>query len=325
MREIRAKLEAEGRKTYVVSFQNSVAAANNGLTLHMFCAAMAAGSIQTPCTVLWDEVFYCPISALARMVKFFRLPEIQWIFVGDWHQPQMEANWRGVVGPNGLYKSGRLSSYLPEQFVYLDNDLRSRCPLLKDFRKRLREAEEVEDFVAEGRRLFTASPPYELTIVVSHAKRRKICQQADKRARYEKEDVVLRPSQDLGEIATYLGLSLRCIEADYNRGLVKGMWYTIVEMEPLTLEETIQRHGEDEKRRVEPSLETFGKKLTRTEAVTAASVQGATIEGRVAIHDLDNPHLQNKSVLEMATGRAVHSQNLCCLEKDGRRGTPTIA
>ena len=128
--------------------------------------------------------------------------------------------------------------------------------------------------------------------------------------------MVLRPSQDLGEIATYLGLSLRCIEADYNRGLVKGMWYTIVEMEPLTLEEQTLRHGEDEKRRVEPSLETFGKKLTRTEAVTAASVQGATIEGRVAIHDLDNPHMQNKSVLEMATGRAVHSQNLCFLEKD---------
>ena len=117
MRAIRAKLEAEGRKTYVVSFQNSVAAANNGLTLHMFCAAMAAGSIQTPCTVLWDEVFYCPISALARMVKYFRLPEMQWIFVGDWHQPQMEANWRGVVTPNGLYKNGRLSSYLPEDFV----------------------------------------------------------------------------------------------------------------------------------------------------------------------------------------------------------------
>ena len=105
------------------------------------------------------------------------------------------------------------------------------------------------------------------------------------------------PSQDLGEIATYLGLSLRCIEAaDYNRGLVKGMWYTVVEMEPLILEEQMLRHGEDEKRRVEPSLETFGKKLTRTEAVTAASVQGATIEGRVAIHDLENPHMQNTSV-----------------------------
>ena len=97
------------------------------------------------------------------------------------------------------------------------------------------------------------------------------------------------------------------------------MWYTIVEMEPLTLKEQTLRHGEDEKRRVEPSLETFGKELTRTEAVTAASVQGATVQGRVAIHDLDNPHMQNKSILEMATGRAVRSENLCFLEKDGRR------
>ena len=102
------------------------------------------------------------------------------------------------------------------------------------------------------------------------------------------------------------------------------MWYTIVEMPPLTLDEQTLRHGEDEKRRGVPSLETFGKKLTRTEAVTAASVQGATIDGRVAIHALDNPHMQNKSVLEMATGRAVHSQNLCFLEKDGR-STSTIA
>ena len=89
----------------------------------------------------------------------------------------MEANWRGVVCPNGLYKNGRLSSYLPEDFVNLDDDKRSKCPLLKDFRKRLREAEEsqVPDFLTEGRRLFTASPPYNPIIVVSHAKRRRIC------------------------------------------------------------------------------------------------------------------------------------------------------
>ena len=51
-------------------------------------------------------------------------------------------------------------------------------------------------------------------------------------------------------------------------------------------------------------METFGKKLTRTEAVTAASVQGATIEGRVAIHDLDNPHMQNKSVFRDGYGES---------------------
>ena len=87
----------------------------------------------------------------------------------------------------------------------------------------------------------------------------------------------------------------------------------MVELEPLTLEEQLDRYGESARRRVEPSLETFGKKLTRTEAVTAASVQGATIEGVVAVADLNNPHMQNVACLEMAVGRAVHSANLAFL------------
>ena len=116
---------------YVVSFQNSVAAASNGLTLHMFAAALNGGRIEFPCTVLWDEIFYCPITSLARMVQYFRIPEIQWCFFGDWHQPQMEANWRGKIVRNGLFKNGQLSSFLPEDFVYLEDDLRSRCPVLK--------------------------------------------------------------------------------------------------------------------------------------------------------------------------------------------------
>ena len=49
----------------------------------------------------------------------------------------------------------------------------------------------------------------------------------------------------------YVGLTLRCIEADYHRGLVKGMWYRVLLLEPLTLEEQTQRHGEVEKRKVE--------------------------------------------------------------------------
>ena len=81
LREIRQRLEAQGKKVYVVSFQNSVAAASNGLTLHMFAAALSGGRIEMPCTVLWDEIFYCPITSLARMVQYFRIPEIQWCFL----------------------------------------------------------------------------------------------------------------------------------------------------------------------------------------------------------------------------------------------------
>ena len=109
------------------------------------------------------------------------------------------------------------------------------------------------------------------------------------------------------------------VKALQTGALVKGLWYTIECLEPIELQEQTVRWQETERRVVTISPETFQRDVTMTEAVTAASVQGATIEGRVAIHDLDNPHMQNKSVLEMATGRAVHSQNLCFLEKDGRR------
>ena len=84
----------------------------------------------------------------------------------------------------------------------------------------------------------------------------------------------------------------------------------MVSLEPLTLEEQALRYQETSKRRVEPCLESFGKKLTRTEAVTAASVQGATCRGTVALADLGNPHMQRVSCLEMAVGRATHSANL---------------
>jgi len=137
-----------------------------------------------------------------------------------------------------------------------------------------------------------------------------ICRQADARARFLHEDFLILPSFELGEIFVHVGLTLRCLEADYNRGLVKGMWYKVCCLEPLTVEETSLRYQEENLRRIEVSLETFGRKLTRVEAVTCASVQGATCEGKVAIGDLSNPHMQNISALEMAVGRCREAKNL---------------
>ena len=42
-----------------------------------------------------------------------------------------------------------------------------------------------------------------------------------------------------------------------------------------TLEEQLDRYGESARRRVAPSLETFGKQLTRPEAVACARGPGA--------------------------------------------------
>ena len=151
------------------------------MTIHMFCRKMSAGEIQLPCTIFVDEIAYCNTYVLSRLVPYCLLLEIQWIFVGDFSQPQAHGHWRGQLCRNGLCVDGRFSSFLPKDYVLLDDDRRSRCPILKDFRARLRQAQDsdIPAFIEEGRKLFRAPPPFEVTIVISHAKRRKLCRAAD--------------------------------------------------------------------------------------------------------------------------------------------------
>ena len=92
--------------------------------------------------------------------------------------------------------------------------------------------------------------------------------------------------------------------------LVKGLWYTVQCLESLELQDQTVRWGETERRVVAIIAETFQREVTMTAAVTAASVQGETIQGTVCVADLENMHMRKRDVLEMAAGRAVHSENL---------------
>ena len=100
------------------------------------------------------------------------------------------------------------------------------------------------------------------------------------------------------------------VKALQTGALVKGLWYTVQCLEPLELQEQTVRWQETERRIVTISPETFQRDVTMTAAVTAASVQGETIQGTVCLADLENKHMRHKDVLEMAAGRAVHSDNL---------------
>ena len=169
--------------------------------------------------------------------------------------------------------------------------------------------EDVPAFVEEGRRLFKAPPPFAVTIVISHLKRRKLCRAADARWRKANPDISSRilETDDLGPIAVHVGMSVKALQTG---ALVKGLWYTVECLEPLELQEQTVRWQETERRVVTVSPETFQRDVTMTAAVTAASVQGETIQGTVCIADLENKHMRHKDVLEMAAGRAVHSDNL---------------
>ena len=235
------------------------------------------------------------------------LPEITW---GS--QPQQLGHWRGVTCRNGLLQNGRWSAYLPEKIVQLTVDKRSKCMILSDFRKRLRDSDEsqVPKFIAEGRKLFRAEGPWETTIVVSNAKRRKLCAEATEKWHQEHPDVSCRhiSCDDLpGGFWLHVGL---CLRGRFGaRQLINGMRYNCTCLEPIELEETELRWGENERISVTVSAETLGKEATLVSAVTAASVQGDTCQS-VCLADLANPHFIKKDLLEMAVGRAVFSAQI---------------
>ena len=213
------------------------------------------------------------------------------------------------MAKNNLAK-GRFSSFLPEAYVVLENDFRSLCPVLKDFRARLRQAteEQVPAFIEEGRKLFTARAPFDTCIVLSHAKRLKICKETDRAWRRENPHISNRivRCEDLGSFALYVGLSLKAL---HSGTLTKGMWYKCVCLDPIELEEETLRWGEEEKRIVTISEEALAREATLSCAVTAASVQGDE-KDRVCIADLDNKHMRKKDILEMCAGRARTAANL---------------
>ena len=96
MREIATRLKERGKRVHILSFQNSVCAKNgkDGCTIHTWIRRMNAGEIELPCTCLVDEAPYCNIFVLSRLCPFMLLPEIQWIWVGDFAQPQAHGHWR---------------------------------------------------------------------------------------------------------------------------------------------------------------------------------------------------------------------------------------
>jgi len=86
-----------------ITYQNSVASKFNGITIHQFCRRMNSGKTKLPCLCIIDEIFYPNMYVLSRLVHFFALPEIQWIFAGDWAQMQAHGHWRGQLCSHGLY------------------------------------------------------------------------------------------------------------------------------------------------------------------------------------------------------------------------------
>ena len=130
----------QGKKVYMISFTNAVCCQlAEAVTVHKFLRLAYRGDLETPCTVIWDEVFYVNTYTLARMAPL-RMLDIEWIFAGDHKQLQMPGHWRGQVCENKLFGS----SYLPPDYVELTEPKRTIDPSFWAFQMRVRDATKEE-------------------------------------------------------------------------------------------------------------------------------------------------------------------------------------
>ena len=291
-----------GKKVYMIAFTNAVCCQlAEAITVHKFLRLAYRGDLETPCTVIWDEVFYVNTYTLARMAPL-RMLDIQWIFAGDHKQLEMPGHWRGQVCKNNLFGS----SYLPPDYVELTEPKRTIDPCFWAFQMRVRNAteEELPEIKAECKKRFRAQGPFEMTICLSHAKRRRL------NDGQRKEGLEIPCTDSLtGSFMCHSGL--RLVGTSRAKCLVNGMQYEVLEarLPHILLEELEPRANETHCRHIEITPEKLGQEATVAYAVTNAGVQGKTCRKQLRICDVDNPYMTAQH-LYVAISRATEERNV---------------
>ena len=231
--QIAEQLRKQGRKVYMISFTSAVCCQlAEAVTVHKFCNMAYRGELETPATVIWDEVFYCNIYTLARMSPL-RMLDLTWIYAGDHCQLAMPGHWRGQVTENNLFGS----SYLPPDYVELTEPKRTVEPSFWEFQMKVRNAtpQELPALKQEAKKRFRAEPPFEMTICLSHAKRRRI------NAKSNQEGGLQIPCEDSETGSFFCQPGVRLVGTSKARHLINGMQYVCLEAAlPLILLEEVQ-------------------------------------------------------------------------------------
>ena len=281
-----------------------------GITLHKFCQIVFSNALETPCTVVWDEVFRCSMYMLSRLAQFRMLPDVQWILAGDSAQPQIPGHWRGEACRNNLLNS----AYLPDVWIERTEIFRCEDSVLADFQRRLRRAYFANKggawltpaagwlmpFKEEIVRLARSDGPFDTTISLSNQQRMENNQLSDR------DGFLVSGVEEYG---LYVGLR---IIARRSGVLTNGMIYVVVEcnVHGATLEETILRFGETGHKRVSASMEQLARDTTLAAGITVASCQGKTL-GRTRVQGISSPHMTAENLI-VCTNRTRSLRDLRC-------------
>ena len=255
---------------------------------------------------IWDEAFECTMFVHAQMVQFRLIPELSWIFVGDELQAQLPGHWRGVRTLNNLWNS----DLLPSTTVLLEEQHRSQDPVLRDFWKRTREeSASLLPLAQEAIKRFRAPGPYDVEIVIPHAKRRRLNAEKSQEQSQSMEGIWVHPEGN--EPPLFLAPGVRIIGTSWAKTLINGRQYEVLAVGAhVHLQEREARATGHVQHRMSP--ESVAREAVLCYAVTAASCQGEEYGSKVCVHDLANPHM-TLALFRTVTSRVRHSADMFCL------------
>ncbi len=167
--------------------------------------------------------------------------------------------------------------------------------------------EELPSIKAECKKRFRSEGPLEMTICLSHAKRRRL----NERGNATHGLKVLLACEDSANGFFQCHAGLRLVGTSRARHLVNGMQYAVLEacLPFILLEEIEPRAGETLRRHIEICTHLLGEEATVACAVTNAGVQGKTCRKKLRICDVDNPYMTAEH-LYVAITRATEEGNV---------------
>jgi len=299
-------LRGQGKKVAVVSKCHTAALNMSGVTVQHFCYKYVLHGSFSGDYVVLDEVSQLELSLWIQLNKL-SFVGVKWILLGDFEQfpPVGQHIHAGqTLDDDCLQKSVLLKIMADNNRCVLRENKRSDQKLFDFYNSLVLNGSRVEPdlktVLAEARKLFPRKRGWpDTSLVISHAMRRKL---------NEKQNKALKPEGALqvhgadGELWLYPQLRLVGHMQEKRLGCVNNGTYIILAVQPLE----VKLECEASKKVFDVPMDFVQSSLRLAFCRTQASVQGATIPGRVRIYT-NHPRFSKRHLYVCASRCTNHA------------------
>ena len=300
LRAVIAALEERGRTCQAICLTHTGARniGQGAMTAHCFVHKFVLHGTYSGQVVLIDEISFMSIDLLAAL-EHLRLKGVRLLCFGDFRQlPPVCNRWRGQKVPSDIFERSRLFWRWSQGNRFVLRRCRRSDRAHFDSYMRLRDMP-LHEALATAHALYPpATADADWHIVLSHYKRKALNEELQQRAVQKETDVILVD----GETPYHCFPGTKLIGSNSTlRPIVNGALLLVTKVSPDVVTLKDEDAGGEE---FEVSVSQLVRHTRLRWALTLCSVQGRSLKGTVAIHDLTSRHFSTTH-LYVALSRAA--------------------